>query len=229
MKRFLCLILISVILLSQPISALSSQPQTVSNDFISALSLLYDDSNSQCSIKNNLGVDITESFIANTREYYENKDWNSIRNYYMENVENISIVTEKTFVAANGDIGKQVSEIQGGYANGVESIGPNPGEQSSAGWQNETIEYLYELVGTFYYNPNTGKISYADIPYARNMNVNPGGFIYDTVKEVTPRGVISSDQYSVTFSHSFNIRLQFGATMIYFERISNSFTAYADL
>lgn len=205
MKKFLA----SALLFSTILTALFSLNVSAvhSDPFKEYFEPFYNNNHSSYNIINSEGVDITESFLVDTYDWYLAGNWESISSYFNENVLQVSRTSSNT--PAQTTRGRELPKsttISYIVLRDVETSG-------HPFFDNSRIRVFYSLTYELYYDEDTHHVTRALSPRMSNPTyefVSPTELYleaYISWSSVNSYADISSGQSSVDFFHSFSVSL----------------------
>lgn len=197
MKRIISLFLFLLIFSSFSGIALATENKNDDLDIIQTsyeniISPYYEDATDVHVIANN-GEDITQKFFQDTLQYYEDKNFDFIKQYCQKYVNKMSRRVEDTAsVTTRASSTKSISEVFTEYP-----------EDDILGHR---ILVNYTISGTYVYDRNTGKILSAyNASLKRIEYADAGAAWHFSPKNISTNASKSSDGYTAYFSASFHL------------------------
>lgn len=148
MKKRISILLVCLFMIGN--FSIVAASDTTADGFITALDPFYTDQ-SEFTVFDKQGNEITEEFYISTKDMHDNNDWEGIKNYFHQNVSSLRHEEYHAPTFRNTDLAKTVTETLSGVVRNVN----NP---------SHTSDVVVRVRQTIYYNPNTYEITQYSSP-----------------------------------------------------------------
>ena len=164
------------------------------------------------------GETATDSMIADTSEYVESNDWDSVYAYFVQHIE-----TARRDVKEKSDLRMDVSITR---TSAIYNVLLQPSSSLDSGLKDTPVSFAIQ--GTIHYDPNTYKISSTSTAQLVHHDMPSGTFLDRKVSNVQ----ISSNRYSANFSitlyHKQTMDIEgVGVSVNAFQPVTRTFTVNA--
>ncbi|MDF0729007.1 hypothetical protein PY093_20575 [Cytobacillus sp. S13-E01] len=210
-KKFLsiALCLSIMLLLTSQVSAKKVDESEVSVLFTNFIDSVFDDL-SNLNVLDSSGSDITEEFIEETSDFYDNEDYKSIQNLIKDNDLSVSLIKiDNLNIESISDIrSKTVSKEYYEYAT------------SDRGYSGE---WIVNVTGNYSYNASTYAVTYASTPSISLTATNFGASFSPYMDNVNTSSSYSGS--TATFTATYTMRAVQGIKPITVDHYYGSFAA----
>ncbi len=165
MKKRISILLVCLFMIGN--FSIVAASDTTADGFITALDPFYTDQ-SEFTVFDKQGNEITEEFYISTKDMHDNNDWEGIKNYFHQNVSSLRHEEYHAPTFRNTDLAKTVTETLSGT---IDCYDPQYSSKEVAATVRQTI----------YYNPNTYEITQYNNPTLISVSCDGLGYTYTNI------------------------------------------------